>query len=162
MSLPAPSVDALPATPYRHLTWRPLSRAERRRFARNSIWAFHQDDISKSGSSLTHISLTRTRWQAISRSPRVQDYMAMAHGAGRCMGTVKHKLVVRAKATVRQPRVTTLLPLSLNFRERKDSEILHLLQPTAGSMWLPQLLIKCIPSPLTQRRSSQCSLQSRL
>ena len=86
----------------------------------------------------------------------------MAHGAGRCMGTVKHKLVVRAKATVRQPRVTTLLPLSLNFRERKDSEILHLLQPTAGSMWLPQLLIKCIPSPLTQRRSSQCSLQSRL
>jgi len=40
ISLPALSADALSATLYGHSTWRPLSCADRRRFVRNSVWAF--------------------------------------------------------------------------------------------------------------------------
>jgi hypothetical protein len=40
--------DALPATLYGHSTRRPLSRAERCFFARNSLWALHPGDIPES------------------------------------------------------------------------------------------------------------------
>jgi hypothetical protein len=36
------------ATRCGHSTWHPFFRAERRRFARNSVWAFHPDDMPKS------------------------------------------------------------------------------------------------------------------
>ena len=38
----------MPATLYVHSAWRPPSCAERWRFARNSVWAFHPGDIPKS------------------------------------------------------------------------------------------------------------------
>jgi len=38
---------------YGHSIWRPLSRAERWRFARNSVWAFHPGDIPKSAYYIT-------------------------------------------------------------------------------------------------------------
>jgi len=49
-SHPAPSADALPATVYGHSTWRPLSRAEGWRLARNyvELWTFHTGDVPKS------------------------------------------------------------------------------------------------------------------